>query len=286
MEIVKRKRGNKEYFYLQHSFRKGNKVISNEKYLGLTIPENIELLKIEMLVEEKQSLYKKFEMIKKNFQIEWKKLPETVKQKELREIAIAFTYNTNAIEGSKITLSETREIINDKQAPSKLLRDIKETEAHANVFLEMVSDNEIKNKINEKLLLEWHNKIFGETKKDISGTYRDYLVRVGDYLAVNWQDIPKMIKELVDFSSRSKINVVELAAIVHYRFEKIHPFGDGNGRIGRLLMNKILWDSGYPMLIIEYSKRQSYYTAFKRDETGFVRYFFRRYLAVNKKRLK
>jgi Fic family protein len=76
-----------------------------------------------------------------------------------------------------------------------------------------------------------------------------------------------------------------VAARAHYMFEKIHPFGDGNGRVGRLLMNYILWKNGYPMLIIEHKNRKSYYKALQRTEEGFVNYFIRRYLAVNKNRL-
>ena len=93
------------------------------------------------------------------------------------------------------------------------------------------------------------------------------------------------MSSLVRFANTSKSHPVELAGIVHYRFERIHPFGDGNGRIGRLLMNYILWHAGYPMLIIEYKKRASYYKALDKGEEGFLKYFMRRYLAVNRERV-
>ena len=282
MRVIKRKKGKKEYFYLQHSFRKGKKVITKEKYLGAKIPKNIEEIKIDFKKQFQNDLYKKLESIKKNFQKEWKRLPKSIKEKQKEEISIAFTYNTNAIEGSTITFEEAREIIHDKISPNKPLRDVKETEVHSRVFLKMLDKKE---KITNSLLLQWHKEIFGETKPDIAGRYRDYLVRVGAYIAPDWQEVQKLMNHLIDFINKNDdINPVELSAKAHYKFESIHPFGDGNGRIGRLIMNHILWHSGYPMLIIEHKKRKSYYKAFHKGEDGFVRYFIRRYLTVHKKR--
>lgn len=277
MRVVK-KRG---YYYLKHSFRKDGRVVTREKYLGKEIPKNIEKIKQELRKESQELLYKKLEKIKNTFQKEWKKIPESSKQREKQEIAIAFTYNTNAVEGSSITLEETREIIVDKTAPNKSLKDIHETEAHFRVFLEMLDKQE---KISKALLLKWHKNLFGETKSDIAGRFRDFSVRVGTYQAPDWQDVEKLMKDFFKFVREAELNPAELAARAHYKFEKIHPFGDGNGRIGRLIMNHILWHNSHPMLIIEYAKRRAYYKALQRDEDGFVNYFLRRYLAVHRKR--
>jgi len=282
MRIITRKKGKQRYFYLQHSLRNGKKVITREKYLGAEIPVNIDEIKSTFKNELQKDINEKLEKIKEHFQAEWKRIPESAKEKELEEISIAFTYNTNAIEGSTITLEEAREIIQDKISPNKPLRDVRETEAHSKVFLQMLKKDE---KITKELLLKWHKEIFGETKSDIAGKFRNYLVRVGPHLAPDWQDVKNLMKYLIEFVRKNKkMNPAELSGRAHYQFEKIHPFGDGNGRIGRLLMNFILWHNKYPMLIIEYKKRKSYYRALQKDEDHFVSYFIRRYLAVHKKR--
>ena len=282
MRVIKRKKGNEEYFYLQHSFRKGKKVVTKEVYLGKEIPENIEEIKEKLRHESKKELYEKLERIKESFQEEWGKIPESVREKEKEEIAIAFTYNSNAIEGSTITLEEAREIIHDKIAVNKPIKDIKETEAHSKLFLKILDKKE---KLSKNLLLRWHKEIFEQTKQDIAGRFRDYLVRVGEYLAPDWQDVEGLMNQFIKSTNKEKLNPAELAARAHYKFEKIHPFGDGNGRIGRLIMNYILWHNKYPMLIIEYKKRRSYYKALQKDEEKFVDYFLRRYLSVHKKRI-
>ena len=289
MRIIRRKKGNQTYIYLQHSFREQGKVKTVERYLGKVEELSDKKIKIkiqgivdEILKKSKDNYYKKLEEIKQKFQAEWKKIPESVKKKELEEIAIAFTYNTNAIEGSSITLEESREIIHDKISPNKSLKEVRETEVHSRIFLEML---EKKERVANEALLRWHKEIFYETKADIAGRYRDYLVRVGYYQAPDWQEVKKMMNELINFIEKMrKMNPVELSARAHYKFEKIHPFGDGNGRIGRLLMNHLLWYSGYPMLIIEYKKRKAYYKALQKDEEGFVSYFIKKYLTVHKSR--
>lgn len=282
MRVIKRKKGKQEYYYLQHSYRKDGRVFTVERYLGKGIPKNVEEVRRGLERESSKDLYRKLETIRKNFQKEWKGVPQGARERELKEIAIAFTYNTNAIEGSTITLEEAREIISDKVSPNKPLNDVKETDAHSRVFLGMLEKKDIVSNI---MLLEWHKEIFGDTIKDIAGKYRDYNVRVGSYIAPVWKEVVRLMNGLITFiNSEKNMNPVELSAIAHYRFERIHPFGDGNGRIGRLLMNYILWHSGYPMLIIEYIKRKSYYKALQRGEGGFVSYFLRRYLSVHKNR--
>lgn len=282
MRIIKRRKGKSEYFYLQHSFRDNGKVITREKYLGKGIPKNIETIKEKFQLEAQKNLYDKLKKIKENFQKEWRKYPKTAQEREMEEIAIPFTYNTNAIEGSTITLEEAREIIHDKIAPNKSLKDIWETESHAQVFLNMLK---MKEKISNGLLLRWHKEVFGETKPDIAGKFRNYLVRVGNYIAPDWQDVAKLMNRFIKFVNEAELNPVELAGRAHYRFEKIHPFGDGNGRIGRLIINHILWHIGYPMIIIEYKKRKFYYKALQKGEEGFLNYFIRRYIRIHKKHL-
>mgnify|MGYP001346443315 CR=1 FL=1 len=265
------------FYYLQHTYRKGKKVVCKEIYLGKTIPPNIEQIKSNLLKEIHKPLFNKFDIIKKNYQKQWRKYPKSMKDKFKQQLAIDFTYNTNAIEGSTITYDETRELVEHRISPHKPLRDVKETEDHVKVFLKMLDRKDM---LSLKLILKWHKELFKETKPDICGKFRDFHVRVGDYICPDWQDVKKLMKNFIKFYRKNKnMHLVELASRMHYKFEMIHPFGDGNGRVGRLIMNYILWHNKFPILIIEYKKRSSYYRALQRDENKFFNYFARRYLS-------
>lgn len=281
MNIVK----HKDYYYLAHSFRKEGKVVHREKYLGKKIPENIEEIKEKFLREcIKEGAIKKLKSIRKNFLKEWKTYPESVKKEMLIDLSINFTYNTNAIEGSTITLHETEDIIKRKIAPNKPLRDVQETINHSKVFFKIL---DTKKDLSVKDILQWHKEIFSDTKPDIAGKFRDYLVRVGDYRAPDWQEIDKLIKEIFLWYNKNKkiMHSIELAARAHCRFEKIHPFGDGNGRVGRLIIAYILRRNNFPLFIIEHKKRKAYYRALKKTENDFVNYCIRAYIRAHKKYL-
>jgi Fic family protein len=277
MNIIKKN----NLYYLKHSFKKNNKTITKEKYLGKEIPENFESIKKQLLLEcRKEAFYENFDKIKNNFKNNWNKTPNSVKKDMIKEFSINFTYNTNKIEGSTITEEETRNIINQTISPNKSLIDITETNNHSKLFLEVLDHEQ---KINTETILDWHNKLFSDTKPEISGKLRDYLVFVSNYKAPDWQDVPNLLNDLFNFiDENNNMNVIELVARTHYKFEKIHPFGDGNGRLGRLLINSMLWHKGYPILVIDYKNRKSYYNALKNDEEKFVQYFIRRYLSSHK----
>lgn len=284
MEIIN-KNG---YYYLKHSYRKGKEVVTKEKYIGKNIPVDIEKIKYEFLKESKKELYEKLGRIRKNYKRKWREYPASVKKELLVDFSVNFTYNTNAIEGSTITKEETEDLIKRKIAPNKPLRDVQETIAHSKTFLQILNE---KKDLNLTLVLKWHREIFDESKPDIAGKLRDYNVRVGDYRCPDWQDVKNLMKDFFEWynENKNKEHPVELAAIAHYKFVKIHPFGDGNGRIARLIANFILNKHRFPLIVVEYKNRKSYYRALRKadkEEYEFTKYFIRRYLSVYKEYLK
>jgi Fic family protein len=142
-------------------------------------------------------------------------------------------------------------------------------------------------KINISTLIHWHKKLFQYTKKDKAGKIRDYNVGISGSKHIPPQsfELDSLLREFFNWydQNKNKLHPVHLAALVHFRFVSIHSFGDGNGRISRLFMNYVLHKNEYPMLIIDYTKRKSYYNALensnvKNDESIFTLWFFRGYL--------
>ncbi len=278
--------GKYTYYYLEYSFREGDKVEKRDKYIGKTVPENIEELKqvfISQIYRDKW--LDLFDKIKDQYSAQEKKIPQSAKEKETENFMIRFTYDTNRIEGSKLTLRDTSLLLEKGITPdSKPLKDVKETEAHKLAFYEMM---ELEKDISFNVILHFHKKLFEDTKKDIAGKLRQFQVMISGsrFIPPFPAEIYPLLTEFFKWygKNKDKMHPVELAALVHLKLVTIHPFADGNGRISRLMMNFILKRNGFPMLNITYEKRAGYYRSLersqiKKDETRFLQWFFKRYL--------
>ena len=295
MVSVKKKNMNgNTYYYLEQSFRKNGTIHKKEKYLGTTLPKNINQIKEEFQREfYQETWFNRFDTIKEQFIKEKRKTPASLEKKQTEQFATTFTYNTNRIEGSTITLRETADLLERGISPSQRpIGDIKETEAHNVVFYDMLNYDK---EITISTVLHWHKQLFLETKPDAAGKIRQHQVGISGskFLPPYPIELDSLLQEFFDWyhQNKKKIHPVQLAALVHLKFVTIHPFGDGNGRISRLLMNYVLNKNGYPMLIIPYAQRKSYYTSLersqlKKDESVFILWFFKRYIREYKQYLR
>ncbi|MEM4335478.1 MAG: Fic family protein [Candidatus Anstonellales archaeon] len=292
--IKKRIIGKQTYYYLEHTLRKNGKVEKKEKYIGKVIPNNVQDMKKEFLSEiYKEKWYPLFYRIKENFSKEIRRMPSFAAEKETETFAIKFTYDTQRIEGSKLTLKETADLLERGITPAaKPIQDVKEAEAHKKIFYEMLK---YKKDLSLQIVLYWHKKLFELSKPDIAGKIRNYQVKISGsrFVPPLPAEVYPLLREFFRWynKNKSKLHPVELAALVHLKFVTIHPFADGNGRISRLLMNFVLKKHGYPMLTIPYEKRTSYYNALERSQIKkmdniFLQWFFRRYVKEFERYLK
>lgn len=280
--LVTRRRGNGTYYYLKHH--------THELYLGTKVPKNLdERKKIFMISIYREDWYSKLKNIQKRFIENRKKMPKSVMEQELKDFAIVFTYHTQKIEGSSLTRLDTERLLRDGITPfNKPKSDMVEAELAEQTFFEMLKHERL---VSFDTVRYWHTRMFNKTKPDLAGQIRDYDVHVHGS-KTQFPPGDKTHDILRDFFSwyhkiQHTINPVELAALAHLKFESIHPFGDGNGRVGRLLMNCILDEKKYPMLNISYIQRFQYYKALEKsnledNEILFLQWFMRTYINANK----
>jgi Fic family protein len=292
VNIREEKRGLKTYYYLEHSMRERGSVRKERLYLGEKLPANIDFVKKQFL----HDLYKKrwspiLDNIKRKYTKENKAMPKSAKEKELATFIIKFTYDTQRIEGSTLTLRETADLLEKGLTPNtKPIADVKEAEAHKAVFYEMLNNEK---NLSLQIVLLWHQKLFTQTKKDIAGKIRKHQVAIAGskFMPPPPVEVDILLREFFSWYNKMKkiLHSVELAALVHLKFVTIHPFADGNGRISRLMMNFVLNRQKFPLFTIPYHGRSSYYTALERTQTKneehiFVQWFIKKYIKENKKR--
>ncbi len=192
-----------------------------------------------------------------------KKIPKTVADKEESDFVIRFTYNSNAIEGNRLTLRDTFLIIKEKQIPAG---------APPKDYNEAINGKEALDFLKVykgKMTIEFIEKINGILTKNTGvihpGRIRFFPVTIegADHIPPDEKEVPKLLKEMTGFyySNKNKFHPFVMACLIHAKFVEIHPFEDGNGRTGRALMNWVLMKAGYPKLYVPVSKRQKYYAA-------------------------
>ena len=179
------------------------------------------------------------------------------------EFIIEYTYNSNAIEGNTLTLRETDLVLRGLTIDQKPLKDHMEAVGHKEAFefvTELVKEN---TPVSEYIIKQIHYLVLAD-KKDDRGVYRRIPVRI---MGAQHEPVqpyliePKMEQLLREFNESTEHIVTKLARF-HIEFEGIHPFIDGNGRTGRLLVNLELMKAGYPPIDIKFTDRIAYYNAF------------------------
>lgn len=283
MHIEKRKEGKTNKFYLSHSFREGKKVHKIRKFLGkdiddITLKERIEKARKIILEEIKQynlikdplktplseKEIKWIESLEKDIELKITHLSE----KDWDYFSEIFSYNTNAIEGSQLTKKEVKDILEkDKWSEDSSKEDIAETYGVAEA-IEFIRDS--KTHVTVDFIKKIHKIVF-KNSKSFAGKLRkkgeEVVVMDGSGRVVH-EGAPQFrinyaLKELVSWynKNKNKYPALVLGAVVHNQFENIHPFADGNGRVGRILLNNILIKNNLPPINIDLSNRIEYYTS-------------------------
>ena len=269
MCVEKRKSGKNIKYYLVHSYREKDKVEKIRKYLGTNLSkkelekkkEIVEKIILELLEEINTKVFF-FSLTKKQIEKlnEYKIKVVHLSEKEWANFTEDFVFNTNAIEGSTISEEEVSEILHKKKAENA--EEI-ETKGVAK-GLEYI--RKTKEDLSLDLLLKLHKFCF-DGSKDFAGKFRKVNVVVKNsagqvlHSGVLKEELRDYLNDFIEWykENKNKFKPLVLAAIIHNQFEYIHPFQDGNGRVGRLLLNFILLKNNYPLINIMLEDRAEYY---------------------------
>jgi len=210
-----------------------------------------------ILMHHIQELKKQYDVLKKGKS----SFLDLIDQAEVPEAV----YNSNAIENSTLTLKETEKILLEMEVSRDVsVREVYEAKNLARVT-DYIKKKSKESEINKELILLLHQMLIGGIDDNIAGRFRrtgEY-VRVGTHIAPAPEKVEKLLEEIISkYLSDQKEYFADKIAKFHLVFETIHPFCDGNGRIGRALICYQLIRLGYPSIIIRDKEKGDYYSAF------------------------
>ncbi len=188
------------------------------------------------------------------------------------KLRIELTHASNAIEGNTLTLRETQMLIDEGVTPStsRTLRELHEAVNHNQAVLMLYRLAEKPGHVGERDLLDLHALVLRNIHEQWAGRYRNNRVFVvgSPLIPPGPQHVPRLMEELAAWLGNLEGHPVTSATEAHYRFVKIHPFVDGNGRTSRLLMNLMLLRAGYPLTVIPADQRAAYIGALDEADRG------------------
>lgn len=287
MYLEKKVAKGKTKYYLAHSFREGDKVHKIRKLLGADLTKEVledRRIKAEKLILDEIEKYNlvqdPLEHELSNDELEFiRKLEKEadfrvfhLSEKEWEIFSKVFTFNTNAIEGSELTQKEVSEVVGENKWPDKSKGDIAEAYG-VNEAIKFI--RETNEHFSLELLKEIHKLVF-KNSKVFAGEFRkkgQEVVVTSSSGKVIHEGAPQsrvigLLNSLSNWYNkyRGKYPALVLAAVVHNQFENIHPFADGNGRVGRIILNNILIKHGLPPINIRLSNRPEYYQVLQEYE--------------------
>ena len=195
---------------------------------------------------------------------------EILRNPDIRDqFILKLTYHSNSIEGSTLTESDTAAVLFDNVAlPDKSLAEQLEAKNHQTALQYVFGHMAEKGLIDEDFVRKLHGILMNGVRPD-AGMYRNHAVRiVGVHLpTANHMSVPKLVPEVLARIAEPTKDIVAVSAGVHSKFEQIHPFSDGNGRVGRLLMNAMLLRANVAPAIVRQEQKQLYYTYLYKAQT-------------------
>lgn len=177
---------------------------------------------------------------------------------------VDFTYNSNAIEGNTLTINETKVVLEDgiTVGKGKTIREHLEAVNHKEAMdylEEYISQQE---DLTEKFIRDLHFLILNNIDKDNAGKYRQKNVTISgsQHKPPEHFKVAELMEDMISWyhGKKNELHPVELSVYLHHKFTYVHPFLDGNGRVGRLLMNFVLLRNGYPLAVIKAKDRERY----------------------------
>jgi Fic family protein len=283
MFVERRKAGKRVKYYAVHSYREAGEVRKTRRFLGYDLTK--ERLAALLPIAEEQAVQREHARRVITDPLLAAITPEELKllkglereagfkvfhlsEGDWRRFSEMFTYNTNAIEGSQLTQAEVERVLEKGEWPADRGKgDIAEAYGVDNA-IKLI--RETREHVSTKLIKELHRTVF-RNSKPFAGDFRkkgQEVVVLGANGAIAHRGapshaVPSLLEELAGWYGKNKRRYpgIILAAVVHNQFENIHPFADGNGRVGRLLLNNVLIKHGLPPVNIDFARRGEYYAA-------------------------